>query len=64
MKQEKGFIHLIILIIIGVVALAFFGFDPVSIWENVVLPIVQGIWDIFIYLITFIIEIVSKFVGK
>ena len=62
--KEKGFIHIIIIVIIGVVALAYFGFDPVSIWKNMLLPIIQGIWNFFISLLTFIIEIVSKFVGK
>lgn len=57
--KEKGFIHIIILVIIGVVILAYFGFDPVSIWENVVLPVVQGIWNIFIFIITLIVKIVS-----
>lgn len=64
MIKQKGFIHIIIIVIIGVVALAYFGFDPVSIWENLILPIIQGIWNIFIFLITFLVETVSKLMGK
>lgn len=64
MKDNKGFIHIIILVIIGVVVLAYFGFDPVSIWENIALPIVEGIWNIFIFLITFLIETVSEVMEK
>lgn len=64
MTKEKGFIHIIILVIIGVVVLAYFGFNPVSIWENLVLPIIQGIWNFFILLLTFIIETVSSLMGK
>jgi ABC-type uncharacterized transport system permease subunit len=62
--KEKGFIHIIIIVIIGVVALAYFGFDPVSIWENIVLPIIQGIWNIFIMLLSFLVNIISGLVGK
>jgi len=64
MENNKGFIHIIILVIIGVVVLAYFGFDPVSIWENIVLPIINGIWKIFIFLMTFIVETVSAFMSK
>ena len=64
MKDNKGFIHIIILVIIGVVILAYLGFDPVSIWEDLVLPIINGIWRIFIFLITFIVETVSSIIGK
>jgi hypothetical protein len=62
MEKNKGFIHIIIIVIIGVVALAYFGFNPVSIWENMVLPIIEGIWNIFISLISFLVKIVSGFV--
>ena len=50
--------------VVGVVILAILGFDPVSVWENIVLPIIQGIWNIFLLLITFIVKIVSKLMGK
>jgi len=62
--KKRGFIHIIIMTVVGVVILAILGFDPVSVWENIVLPIIQGIWNIFLLLITFIVKIVSKLMGK
>ncbi len=63
MKNNEGFLHIIIIIVGAVIALLYLGFDPVSIWNNAVLPILIALGKIFVVVVDFLITITVKFFG-
>jgi hypothetical protein len=62
-NSHQGFIQFIIVIIGAVIALLYFGFDPVSIWNDIVLPLLASAARIFVVVIDFIVNITASLFG-
>lgn len=56
-KGNRGFFTLIIIIIVAVLALSFFGFNPQTVWTNYALPVIQFIWQAVVTILGFIVSI-------
>jgi len=64
MKNSKsGFIQFVIVIIGAVIALLYLGFDPVSIWNDAVLPLLASAARIFVVVIDFLINMTTSLFG-
>lgn len=63
-SNKKGFVEIIVLIIIAVVVLSFFGLNPQALWNNMILPILESLWNIFLSVVGFIIDIGIWIVDK
>jgi len=64
LNKQKGFIQIIILVIIVVLVLAFLGVDAKGVWTDYILPILEFIWNAFITVISFVIDITIKLANK
>ena len=47
-KDQQGLIKTILLVIIGVALLVLLGIDPVGFWEDLVVPVINAIWNFFV----------------
>jgi len=56
-KGNRGFFTLIIIIIVAVLALSFFGFNPQVVWTNYALPVIQFIWQAVVTILGFIVSL-------
>lgn len=61
--SQRGFFRIIGLIIIAAIILAFLGYNPITLWTQYGLPAFQWIWNIFLAIISFAIEIIMKAVN-
>ncbi len=57
MKTNRGFITTIIVILVAVLALSFFGLNPKVIWTDYALPILQFIWDALLTILGFVVDL-------
>lgn len=58
-KKDRGFIHIIVLVIIFVVVLTYFGKNPVEIWETIK-PIFVFILELFVKVIDWMIRFTTQ----
>lgn len=56
-NENSGFIQIIVIVIVIIVVSSFFGFNPADVWSDFILPILNYIWDLFIKLTTFLVEL-------
>jgi|GEM_PF-3351618 len=56
-KSNRGFFTLIIIIIVAVVGLSFFGFNPQAIWTNYALPVLQFVWQAVVTILGFVVSL-------
>jgi hypothetical protein len=49
MKKNKGFVQIIILLLILVVVAYLLGFDPSNIWSGFIYPILNFIWTAILW---------------
>lgn len=61
--SQRGFFRIIGIIIIAAIVAVFLGYNPMDLWTNYGLPALQWIWNIFIAIISFAIEIIMKAVN-
>ena len=61
--SQRGFLQIIVIVIIITIILAFLGYNAKDVWLQYVLPIFQWVWNIFITIISFVIDIVMKVVN-
>lgn len=59
-KNNQGFIQIIVVVIVIIVVSSFFGFDPTNVWTNMILPFLNFVWDLFIKVTTFLVELVIE----
>jgi len=62
-NSEQGFIQFIIIIIGAVIALLYLGFDPVTIWNNAILPLLASAAKIFVVIVDFLVNITVSLFG-
>jgi len=62
-KNKAGFINIIILVVIAVVILSILGYNPIGIWTNYILPVLNWFWSLFVSILDFIITTVSQLVN-
>lgn len=62
-NQEQGFVQFIIIVIGAVIALAYLGLNPVSIWNDAVLPLLISAGKIFVAIIDFIVNVTTNLFG-
>ncbi len=60
MKKESGFINIIILVIIFVVVLMYFGKNPIEIWEKIK-PLFVYAFDIFLKILDWLVRTITQF---
>lgn len=63
-KSNRGFLQVIIIIFIAVVILAIFGINPKAIWTNYALPILEFIWNVFLAILGFVVDLGVKLANK
>ncbi len=63
-EDNRGFIEIIIIVIVAVIILAFFGINPLEIWTAYVLPVLNFVLNAFLSIIGFIIEITIQAAEK
>ena len=56
--KKSGFIQLIVIIIIAVALMMYFKINPKVAWTNLIKPIIEWGFDIFVKIIGFIFDIV------
>ena len=61
-KNERGFIKMLILIIIVLVIASVYGFGPSVIWNDFIMPVVMFLWGIIVWIINFVVAIVRAMV--
>jgi len=57
--QEKGFIKLILLIIVILVVLSFNGFDPQTIWEDYIVKGIVFVWSIISWAVDILVGLIK-----
>jgi hypothetical protein len=60
MNKEKGFIRIIIILIIIGVIMTFLGFNPLKLWDYVILPVVEFIWGIIVWFVDFVVGLLRN----
>lgn len=61
--SQRGFLQIVGIIIIAAIILAFLGYNVKDLWINYAAPVFEWIWNVFLTLITFAIDIVVKAVN-
>jgi hypothetical protein len=62
--EEKGFIKLFLVIVVVVAVLIYFGLNPKGIWENILLPIVEFGFGVFLKIVGFFFDIAIWVVNR
>lgn len=57
MKNNRGFIHIIVIILIAVLILSFLNINPRDIWDDYALPILQFIWNAILAILGFVVDL-------
>ncbi len=60
---QRGFLQIVGIIIIAAIILAFLGYNVKDIWINYGAPIFEWIWNVFVTLISFAIDVIVKAVS-
>lgn len=60
---ERGFLQIIGIVIIAAIVLAFLGYNVKELWVDYAAPVFEWIWNVFITLISFAIDVVVKAVN-
>ncbi|MBP9763361.1 MAG: hypothetical protein KBD10_01280 [Candidatus Pacebacteria bacterium] len=61
--SQRGFLQIIGIVIIAAIVLAFLGYNVKDIWIQYGAPIFEWVWNIFLKLISFAIDVVVKAVN-
>ena len=59
-NKKSGFLEIVVIVFVAVIVLAIFGFNPKMIWTDYALPILQFIWDVFLAILGFIVDLAIK----
>jgi hypothetical protein len=62
-NNSRGFIRFIIFIIIIAVLLSIFGINPLTLWTDVIVPILTVIWESLLAIITFTLGILESIIN-
>jgi hypothetical protein len=62
--ESGGFIRLFVIIVVVVAVLIYFGLDPKGVWENLIKPVVEWGFNIFIKVVGFLFDIAIWLVAK
>lgn len=62
-KSQRGFLQIVGIVIIAAIVLAFLGYNVKDLWLGYVAPIFEWVWNIFMTLIEFAIDVVVKAVN-
>lgn len=57
MNKERGFVRIIIILIVLGVVLTLLGYNPVVLWEQFVMPILSIVWGIIVLLVDFLVTL-------
>ncbi len=60
MNTEKGFIRLIIILVILGVVLTIMGYNPVTLWNMFVIPVLSFIWGIIVWFVDFLVSLIRE----
>ena len=63
LNGQGGFIQIIILIIIVLVILSLAGFNLTSLWQNIILPSIVWVWNIFLIVVDFLAGLVKVLIN-
>jgi len=77
-KSEKGFLKLLVLIVVALIILNFLGFNIESLWFDFVFPIIDTVWKTLVWFanvlyglikigfnsIELIVDIFNKIIGR
>jgi multisubunit Na+/H+ antiporter MnhB subunit len=58
MKKDSGFIEILVLVIIFVIVLIYFGKNPIDIW-NQIKPIFEYAFDLFLRLLDWLVVTIT-----
>lgn len=61
--SQRGFLHIIGIIIIAAIVLAFLGYNVKDLWINYAAPVFEWVWNVFLAIIGFAIDVVVKSVN-
>lgn len=61
--SQRGFLQIVGIVIIAAIVLAFLGYNVKDLWINYAAPVFEWIWNVFLTLITFAIDVVVKAVN-
>ncbi|MFA7193999.1 MAG: hypothetical protein WC087_03730 [Candidatus Paceibacterota bacterium] len=61
--SQRGFLQIVGIIIIAAIVLAFLGYNVKDLWMNFGAPVFEWIWNVFLTLIGFAIDVVVKAVN-
>ena len=61
--SQRGFLQIIGIIIIAAVILAFLGYNVKDLWIDYAAPVFEWVWNVFLTLVTFAIDVVVKAVN-
>ncbi len=61
--SQRGFLQIIAIVIIAAIVLAFLGYNVKDIWIQYGAPVFEWVWNVFLKLISFAIDVVVKAVN-
>lgn len=61
--SQRGFLQIVGIVIIAAIVLAFLGYNVKDLWFQYAAPIFEWIWNVFMTLIEFAIDVVVKAVN-
>jgi cobalamin biosynthesis protein CobD/CbiB len=61
--SQRGFLQIIGIVVIAAIILAFLGYNVKDLWINYAAPVFEWVWNVFLALVTFAIDIVVKAVN-
>jgi len=64
MNTQKGYLGLIIVLVVAIFFLIVLGYNPMTLWQGSIVPILESVWSIIGNAIVFLIEVVVWIVDK
>lgn len=61
-ERQKGFIKIIVVLVIIIIIANLLGFGPDTVWNNAILPLVQFMWKIAIWVAGVLKPILNIFI--
>ncbi len=58
-NKDRGFVRLIIILIIVLLIAAFMGYTPNQVWDNAIFPVISFIWKAVVLFVNFLINILK-----
>ena len=60
MNKEKGFVRIIIILVIIGVIMTLLGYNPVVLWDSVIMPVLAFIWGIVVWFVDFVVGLLRN----